>query len=96
MNRQSIIVILIGAIATLAGFGTVDYLRKQRCVELEGIWTPALRECRLASGETTGTLTAISALLGVGIAVAVGFTLYRAYTFATGRAHAAAASRQGR
>lgn len=95
MNRQSIIVILIGAIATLSGFATVDYLRKQRCGELEGIWTPALRECRLPSGEPTGTMTVAAALLGVGIALAVGFTLYRAYMFATGRARAAASS-QGR
>lgn len=93
MNRQSLIVILIGAIATLSGFATVDYLRKQRCGDLQGIWTPALRECRLPSGETTGTMTIVSALIGLAIAAAVGFTLYRAYMYATGRARAAASAR---
>ena len=86
MNRQSIIVILIGAIASLSGFATVDYFRRERCAELHGTWASALRECRLATGETTGTLTAMSVVLGVAIAAAVGFTLYRAYLFVTGRA----------
>ena len=85
MNRQSIIVIIIGAIATLCGLATVDYFRRRRCGELEGTWTASLRECRLETGEAVGTLTAGSAILGVVLAVAVAFTLYRAYLFATGR-----------
>lgn len=92
MNRQSIIIILIGAIASLSGFATIDYFRRRRCAELEGAWTAAVRECRLASGEAAGTFTIGGALVGVVIAIAVGFTLYRAYMFATGRARGAAST----
>lgn len=91
MNRQSIIVILIGAIASLCGFATIDFFRRRRCRELEGVWTAA-RECQLVSGEAPGTFTIGGAVLGVLIGIAVGFTLYRAYLFATGRARRAAST----
>lgn len=91
MNRQSIIVILIGAIASLSGFATIDYFRRRRCAELEGVWT-AMRECRLVSGDTPGTFTIGGSALGLLVAVAVGLTLYRAYLFATGRARRAAST----
>jgi hypothetical protein len=86
MNRQSIIVILMGAIATLSGLTATDLLRKRRCGELQGIWTAATRECMLASGEAERTMTVGIALAGVVIGAGLGFTLYRAYLFATGRA----------
>jgi hypothetical protein len=86
MNRQSIIVIIIGAVATLSGLAATDLLRKRRCGEFEGIWAAAVRECRLPSGEAVGTLTAGTAIIGLLIGVAVGFMLYRGYLYATGRA----------
>ena len=92
MNRQSIIVILIGAIASLCGFATIDYFRRRRCTELEGVWTAAVRECRLVSGETPGTFTLGGAVIGVLVGAAVGLTLYRAFMFATGRARRAAST----
>jgi len=95
MHRQSIIVILIGAIASVSGFATIDYLRGRRCAGLQGIWSASLRECRLDTGETTGTLTVLAVVAGIAIASAVGFTLYRVHLFATGRAQRMASS-QGR
>lgn len=92
MNRQSIIVILIGAIASLSGFATIDYFRRRRCAELEGAWTAAARECRLVSGETPGTFTVGGVVIGLIVAIAVGLTLYRAFMFATGRARRAASA----
>ncbi len=93
MNRQSVIVILMGAIASISGLATADFLRQRRCGELEGIWTAADRQCLLPSGEITGTLSLGIVLAGVLVAAAAGFTLYRAYLFATGRARGLA-SRQ--
>jgi hypothetical protein len=89
MNRQSIIVILIGAISSLAGFWTFDFFRDRRCGELGGIWTSAARQCHLAGGETVGTITMGAMLAGIAVAALAGFTLYRAYMYATGRARAA-------
>ena len=86
MNRQSIIVILIGAIASLAGFWTFDVMRGRRCAELGGTWTSAARQCQLASGETVGVTTLVAAAAGLAVAALAGVTLYRAYTFAIGRA----------
>ena len=85
MNRQSIIVILIGAIASFSGLATTDLLRSRRCREQLGTWTQAARECTLSSG-TADTWTAGIAVAGLLIAAGVGFMLYRAYQFATGRA----------
>jgi hypothetical protein len=94
MNRQSLIIILIGAIATFSGLATTDLLRSRRCTELEGMWTATTRECVLQSGHSAGTWSAGIVLAGILIAGAVGFMLYRGYQFATGRARGLA-SRQG-
>jgi hypothetical protein len=94
MNRQTVIVILIGALASLSGFATADYFMRRRCGELDGIWDAA-RECRLGSGEIAGTWTIVSVIAGAGVALAVGVTLYRAYLFATGRARALGTNQEG-
>ena len=95
MNRQSVIIILIGAIATFSGLATTDLLRSRRCGDLQGMWTAAARECVLPSGSATNTWTVGIGFAGVLIAAGVGFMLYRGYLFATGRARGLA-SRQGR
>ena len=94
MNRQSVIVILIGAIASLSGLATTDLLRKRRCGELSGAWDGATRTCTLATGGSEGTWTAGIVLIGFLILAAVGFTLYRGYLFATGRARGLASRRE--
>jgi hypothetical protein len=86
MNRQSVIIILIGALATFAGLATTDLLRDRRCVDLQGIWNVAARECVLASGNSANTWNLTIVLAGILIAAGVGFMLYRGYLYATGRA----------
>ena len=86
MNRQSVIIILIGAIATFAGLATTDLLRDRRCGELQGMWTAAARECVLASGNSVSTWNLTIVMAGVLVGAGVGFMLYRGYLFATGRA----------
>jgi hypothetical protein len=88
MNRQSVIVIITGAIASLSGFWTFDHFRGRRCAELGGTWTSTTRQCQLPGGESVGATTAFAALAGLAVALLVGFTLYRAYLYATGRAQA--------
>lgn len=85
MNRQSIIMILIGAIATLSGLAVFDYLRGRRCAELSGAWDGASRTCRLGTGDAAGTITLLAVVGGLVVALAAGFMLYRVLTFALGR-----------
>lgn len=89
MNRQSLIVIIIGAIASLSGFWTFDFFRARRCAELGGTWAAAARQCRLPTGEVPGTASIMAVLAGALVAAMLGITLYRAYIFATGRARRA-------
>lgn len=84
--RRSIIVILIGTIATLAGLATIDLLRERRCVELAGTWLSTTRRCALPTGETIGTGSALMFASGLVVAIGVGFVLYRAMLFVTGQA----------
>jgi hypothetical protein len=86
MNRRSIMIILIGAIAALAGGATIDFMRSRRCVDLQGKWVAATRLCELPGGETVGTGSVTIFATGALVTAAALFTLFRALQFASGRA----------
>jgi hypothetical protein len=87
VNRRSLIVLLIGVLASLLGLLAATRLRARRCDSLGGAWDDARRSCRLPAGvvgeSTLQTLGAYA--LGAAIAVLVAFMLWRAYLAATGR-----------
>jgi hypothetical protein len=87
MNRRSLILLLIGVIASLAGMLGAMRVRSGRCEALGGTWDDAARACRVpagAAGETAGQV--ISAyLLGLVLALVVAFMLWRVLLFVTGR-----------
>lgn len=86
MNRRSIIVLLIGAIAALAGFGSATALRTRRCRRLGGQWDPASRSCATDTGAVLDATSLLDAAAGVLITILVVFMLFRALMFVTGRA----------
>lgn len=77
-------IVLVGAIAALAGLGAAAVLRRRRCEGAGGRWLDDARECRLASGEALPSSLA-DAGAGVLVALLAGFVLFRALLFATGR-----------
>lgn len=85
MNRRSFIILLIGAIASLGGFGTTAYLRQSRCEELGGRWPAATRRCELSTGEPVSSGRASDLAAGAFVAIVLGFMLFRATTFAASR-----------
>lgn len=91
--RQSVITILIGAIASLVGFTVIDYLRGDRCADMGGRWVATSRTCELPTGEMVGTGNLTIFTLGAVAALAVGVLLYRTMLFVTGRMKRAALER---
>ncbi len=85
MNRRPIAVVLIGMIATIAGFWTVAYLRQKTCSGQGGRWHPETRLCELSSGEMVGTLSGTNVLAGTGVALLLGFMLLRIFLYMTGQ-----------
>lgn len=85
MTRRSIIIVLIGAIATLAGFATPALLRQRRCTGLGGAWRSGTRECLTAGGEAIEVATSSDVVIGVVVTVALGFMLFRVLLFVMGR-----------
>jgi hypothetical protein len=85
MNRRSIIVVLIGMIAGIAGFASVAYLRQRRCVGASGTWDNAVRRCTLPDGMVTEVARTSDIVVGSLIALALGFMLFRMFLFAIGR-----------
>ena len=87
MNRRSLILLLIGVIASLAGMLAATRIRTGRCAALGGRWSDVERACQVAAGapgESAGQITS-AYLLGLVIAVVVGFMLWRMFLFVTGR-----------
>ncbi|HYD52376.1 MAG TPA: hypothetical protein VEA99_07105 [Gemmatimonadaceae bacterium] len=87
MKRRPLILLLVGALATLLGLMASTRIRASRCASRGGEWDDLRRACRLASGasgETVGQVTT-AYLLGLVIAVIVAFMLWRIFLFAIGR-----------
>lgn len=85
MNRRSIIVLLIGAIAALAGFGTTALLRQRRCAGAGGTWRYQTRECVTAAGEQIDAATMSDVVIGLVVAIGLAFMLFRVLLFVMGR-----------
>lgn len=80
MDRRSIIVLLIGVIASLVGALTALFLEQRRCGDAGGQWNAAARQCELSSGATAGW-SGTSLLAGVVVGVLLAVFLYRAVLF---------------
>ncbi len=85
MNRRSIITVLIGIIATLSGFAVTAFLRQRRCEGAGGQWAPATRDCVLISGERLEVSRGADIAIGLVVAVALAFMLFRVLLFVMGR-----------
>jgi hypothetical protein len=81
MNRRSIIILLIGAIATLAGFATRALLRQRRCSRAGGEWRYEARECVTATGDRLEVAAISDAVLGILVAIGLAFMLFRVLLF---------------
>jgi len=80
MNRRSLIQLLVGAIAAIAGLGSLTFLRQDRCRDAGGQWSSAERFCAGPNGPI-----AVERWSDVAIAIALAFSvawiLYRMSTF---------------
>ncbi|HYC51116.1 MAG TPA: hypothetical protein VEB19_08420 [Gemmatimonadaceae bacterium] len=85
MNRRAIILMLIGAIASFAGFAATSVLWQRRCTGAGGAWDQAARLCRLESGESIRIGAATDILAGIFVAAVLGFMLFRMLTFTARR-----------
>ncbi|MGH7636393.1 MAG: hypothetical protein ACREOK_01980 [Gemmatimonadaceae bacterium] len=85
MNRRSIIVLLIGAIAALAGFGFTAWMRQRRCAGAGGVWRHQTRECMTAAGERIDAAAISDVIIGVVVAIGLAFMLFRVLLFVMGR-----------
>lgn len=85
MNRRSIIVVLIGMIAALAGFATAAYLKQKRCAATGGQWRADTGLCQTPDGGLASTATTTDAFVGIFVAVVLCFMLVRLFLFASGR-----------
>ncbi len=85
MNRRSIILLLIGTIAAIAGFAVPAYLRQRRCAAAGGRWDNAARQCAASDGGVVEVASGTDILVGALVAVALAFMLFRMFLFATGR-----------
>ena len=87
MNRRSLILLLIGVLASLLGMLAATRIRARRCAALDGQWDEVARRCVLPPGTPGETLSqSLTAyLLGLVIAAMIAFMLWRIFLFATGR-----------
>ena len=84
MNRRSLIQLLIGVIAAVAGLATMMLVRQDRCLEAGGSWSAQTRVCLGPDGPLiVARASDVSVAIGIGLLVA--FMLYRASTFAERR-----------
>jgi hypothetical protein len=85
MNRRSLIQLLIGIIATIAGLAALNAIRQDRCLDAGGRWMAAARSCVGPSGPLSVSRgTDVIAAIVIGVLLA--FMLMRASTFARRRA----------
>jgi hypothetical protein len=80
MNRRSLIQILIGVIAAIAGLMSVILLRQGRCSEANGTWDGATQAC-IAAGGAIPIARFSDLVAGFGMSVFVALLLYRITTF---------------
>lgn len=85
MNRRAVILMLIGAIASFAGFAATSVLWQRRCVGLGGSWDQGARLCRMVNGESVRIAATTDLVAGVIVAVVLGFMLFRMLTFTARR-----------
>ena len=81
MNRRSLIQLLIGVIAAMAGLAAMTVLRQNRCVASGGAWSADERTCVGPDGPIA-VAQASDLAVAVVIGFLVAFMLYRASTFA--------------
>jgi hypothetical protein len=81
MNRRSLIQLLIGVIAAMAGLAAMSVLRQNRCVTSGGTWNADVRACVGPDGPIA-VAQATDVVAAVVIGALVAFMLYRASTFA--------------
>jgi hypothetical protein len=72
-------------IASIAGFATTGYLRQRDCADDGGRWHPESRLCELPNGDMLGTVSVSSVVAGIAVALLLGFMLFRASLFISGR-----------
>ena len=77
-------IVLAGAIAALSGLGATTLLRRRRCDGAGGQWLDMASECRLPSGDVLRPALS-DAAVGLLVALAAAFVLFRVLLFATGR-----------
>lgn len=87
MNRRSLILLLIGVLASILGMLAATRIRARRCAALDGQWDEVARRCVLPAGTAGETLPQLltAYLLGLVLAAIVAFMLWRVFLFATGR-----------
>ena len=85
MNRRAVILMLIGAIASFAGFAATSYLWLRRCADNGGSWDQSARLCRMPTGDSVRIGAASDLVAGVVVTVLLGFMLFRLVTFAARR-----------
>jgi hypothetical protein len=85
MNRRGIILMLIGVIASIAGFATSAFLAQRRCIGAGGRWEQVTRICRLESGDAISVGSFSHVVTGVLVGVVLAFMLYRVQQLAMGR-----------
>ena len=85
MNRNSVIQLLIGIIATMAGLAALNAVRQDRCLDAGGQWMAATRSCAGPDGPLA-VARGSDVIAAIVIGVLLAFMLYRASTFARRRA----------
>jgi hypothetical protein len=84
MNRRSLIQLLIGIIATVAGLAALNAIRQDRCLDAGGQWVANARSCVGPDGPLT-VARGSDVLAAIVIGVLLAFMLHRASTFARRR-----------
>jgi len=85
MNRRSLIQLLIGVIAAVAGLATMILVRQDRCLDAGGSWSAQTRVCLGPEGPVSvARASDVAVALGIGLLMA--FMLHRASTFGNRRA----------
>lgn len=85
MNRRSLIQLLIGVIATMAGLAALNAIRQDRCLDAGGQWMAAARSC-VGPGGPLSVARGSDVIAAIVIAVLLAFMLQRASMFARRRA----------
>lgn len=85
MNRRSIIILLIGIIASLAGLMVPTFLRERRCEGRAATWDEVTRQCSVLDGSRIDVSQGSDVVIGVVVAIALAFMLFRILLFAMGR-----------